>query len=716
MTKVKCPNCQFANPPGQENCVRCRTPLPRVNIQPQAASGAPEPGAGVSGAIQVRRGQIIANRYTALDIVGRGGMGCIYKVRDNTLGEEVALKMLLPQFVQDKIVVDRFLNEARIARQLSHPNIVRVHDIGIAGSVLYISMEFLKGSSLRGLLDAQAPGQRLPLRKVLDIFDQLCSALEYAHQYTVHRDLKPENVMIIEDGTVKLMDFGISKLMSNYQLTSASMVMGTPYYMSPEQLKDSRNVDARADIYSLGVMLYEILTGNLPTGVPKAASQLRQDLPPALDPIVETCVDPDPAKRYQNIMELRNALLPVKAMVDSGAGAKTIASAVGRAPASGGRNARKLAGVLLLAVVIGASVWGLSRAEKRRASNAAAVVVAPDPAKDEPAEVATIPNKDEFSALSDLVDQAASKAKVKAKTLSSPAVSDILDRGGFFWKSAQKDASREDFSQALADRRKALQCYLGIVLQATKYKDMVFIPPSDMVLADPEKGRSGKIRLNGFLIDKTEVTNQEYVNFLGGVKPVWRPPRYLEAGMPPEIAECPVVRVTFYDAQAYAAWAGKSLPTEAQWAMAAYGAFGDSGLYPWGDNAKKTDAANVGGGDSGSTDAPCPVTSFQDEGQDVTTSGCIGMEGNVSEWTRSECSDSLPFPYDAKDGREDQQAFNFGTSLAVRGSNFRGGLQPLSWRFSAPYETKADTIGFRCVVEIPSGRNLDEVAEILQNS
>ncbi len=261
--------------------------------------------------LEFSRGQVVNDRYTVIDLVGKGGVGCIYKVHDNVLDEDVALKTLLPNYARDKVIVDRFLNEARIARKLTHSNIVRVHDIGSTGTSAYISMEYLQGETLRHLLDRMKPGEHIPLMQVLRITDELCRALEYAHQFTVHRDIKPDNVMLEKSGRVKLMDFGISKLMDNVQLTGAAMIMGTPYYMSPEQLRDSHDVDARADIFSVGVVLYEMLTGNRPTGIPKPASEMHKEVPPVLDEIVGKCVEADREKRYQSIRELRNALRPV---------------------------------------------------------------------------------------------------------------------------------------------------------------------------------------------------------------------------------------------------------------------------------------------------------------------------------------------------------------------------------------------------------------------
>ena len=170
------------NPPGLKLCQKCQSALTASsNNETQRTSGS------IESEFEFRRGQVVNGRFTVLDLIGRGGMGRIYKVHDNVLGEDVALKTLLPQFLRDKMVVERFFNEARIARKLAHPNIVRVHDIGSAGRGMYISMEYVQGDSLRGMLEKLPPGKRLPLAEVLRIVEELCVALEYAHQYTTGR-------------------------------------------------------------------------------------------------------------------------------------------------------------------------------------------------------------------------------------------------------------------------------------------------------------------------------------------------------------------------------------------------------------------------------------------------------------------------------------------------------------------------------------------------
>jgi len=307
-----CPKCTYDNPPSAIRCERCDTWLL------SSSQGATRPGLPPDGEHLYKPGDVIAGRYAVLEIIGRGGVGCIYKVHDTILEETVVLKILLPSFVSDKSMVDRFLNEARIARKLTHPHIVRIHDVGRVEQTVFISMELIEGRSLRELLDQLKPGDRPPLQDALRIVDELCSALEYAHQFTVHRDIKPENIMLNKGGRVKLMDFGISKLKGATQYTSIATVMGTPYYMSPEQLRDSHDVDQRADIFSTGVVLYELLTGYRPTGIPKPASEMSRDVPPLMDTIISHCVEPDRDRRFQNATEVRTAIFPILQVLREG--------------------------------------------------------------------------------------------------------------------------------------------------------------------------------------------------------------------------------------------------------------------------------------------------------------------------------------------------------------------------------------------------------------
>lgn len=662
MAKVKCPKCLFINPDDRDRCVRCMTPLPRIKIEASGARAAVAPAVDAA-AVQFRRGQVLANRYTVLSLIGRGGMGCIHKVHDNILGEEVALKTLLPQFVKDKIVVERFFNEARIARRLSHPGIVRVHDIGSAGNIVYISMEFIQGKSLRGLLDGLLPGQRLPVLEILRIFEELCAALEYAHQFTIHRDIKPENVMVQEQGRVKLMDFGISKLMADVQLTGASMVMGTPFYMSPEQLRNSRDVDARADIFSLGVMLYEILTGNVPTGVPKPASQIITDVPPAIDAIVAKCVDPNADNRYRSVAELRSALRPIREAVGAGEAVRmgtTQRGSRGRFPL------RKAVGVALAILLLGLTGMGVKAMETRKerllSTSSAAASVAP------------ANSAGGFKELDPFVERVGVRAQERVASI--PDMQGAYDEGARLYALAKEANNQGEDAAAATLAARALRNFAAVFLWQP---DMVFIP-------------EGMVPLNGvsvevppFFIDNTEVTLEEFAGFSQKADGGWRFPEDLQ----PYVASyptVPVTMVTFYDAQAFAAWEGKLLPTEAQWARAAYGSSDASTQYPWGDTWEPG-AANSQG--AANYPAAAPVKTFLD---DLTWSKCYDMAGNVKEWTRS-----------TLDGKPD-----FGAYMITRGGHFGNSQIPLEASDREPYSIRSPYLGFRCVREIPSSPKLIE--------
>lgn len=663
MERVKCLKCGFVNPEGQATCLKCRAPLPRVRIQAQA----PPPAVPAADANQFRRGQMVANRYTVLNLVGRGGMGCIYKVHDNTLGEEVALKTLLPQFAQDKMVVERFFNEARIARRLAHPNIVRVHDIGIDNGVLYISMEFMQGRSLRDILEKMAPGQHLPLREVLRIMEDLCSALAYAHRHTIHRDIKPENVMLQEQGTVKLMDFGISKLMDNNRLTGASIVMGTPFYMSPEQLRNSRDVDARADIYSLGVMLYEVLTGNMPTGVPKPASEMLKEVPPAMDNIVARCVDPNPDQRYQSADELRAALQEVRRRLDAGEldGQKTVRNRT--APSL--PPVRSLAGGVLALALLAGMAYGLYAAEQRRAALPAAIQARDGEAEAEAGTPVPPIGQDNFEAYADLWPDL--HAKAAAAVRSDATLQGTLTLAETLWADAENGRSLET-------ARNAAQCLAGI-LMAPQSSGMVFIPPGEVIL------RGETVPVGPYFMDVREVSIGDFARFCRSVPDGWRMPTALQAYVTTH-AEYPVTFVSYYDAAAYAAWRGAAIPTEAQWVRAAAAEDGLPQKFAWGETWE-ADAANT---NAPGTATLMPGGSYE---KDRTPSGCEDMTGNVSEWTRT------PAPGSAT-GTDGQPWF--GTMMVVRGGSYRidgGGLDTVD---EAHFEDAAeDDLGFRCVKELP---------------
>jgi serine/threonine-protein kinase len=270
-------------------------------------------------------GQLFASRYEIQGLLGRGGMGVVYRAHDRDLDEAVAIKTLRGEALSaDPTLLDRFKQEIRLARRITHPNILRTHDLGESGGLRYLSMEFAKGLTLKQLVEA---GDILPTPVGLRIAKQICAGLAAAHEVgVIHRDIKPQNIIIESTGGLKIMDFGIARLKEERGMTAEGAVVGTPDYMSPEQAR-GQSLDFRSDIYSTGVVLYEIFSGSLPfEGDSPLAVVLKhiQQAPPSpqarnprIDPrisqIILKCMQKDPKERYQSVNDLYEALTRVTA-------------------------------------------------------------------------------------------------------------------------------------------------------------------------------------------------------------------------------------------------------------------------------------------------------------------------------------------------------------------------------------------------------------------
>ena len=259
-----------------------------------------------------------------IELIGAGGMGAVYKARQSGLDRLVALKILPEEFGHDVKFALRFTREARTLAKLSHPNIVSVYEFGNVEDTYYFLMEFVDGSTLRDVVKA---GQLAP-EHALAIVPHLCDALQYAHDKgIVHRDIKPENILIAVDGSVKIADFGLSRILGNESqqemLTGTHQVMGTPRYMAPEQLEGSRGVDHRADIYSLGVVFYEMLTGELPIGRFAAPSK-KVEIDVRLDEVVLRTLEKEPQRRYQHASQIKSDVQSITSTSDP-ALARTVA-------------------------------------------------------------------------------------------------------------------------------------------------------------------------------------------------------------------------------------------------------------------------------------------------------------------------------------------------------------------------------------------------------
>ncbi len=250
----------------------------------------------------------VVGPYEIVGTLGTGGMGVVYRARHLQLARTVALKVLARTFASDPEFIERFRREAKALAALSHPNVVMVYDFGIERGLPWLAMEYVDGVSLRKLITER----RLPPEEALGIVPQLCDALEYAHAAgIVHRDIKPENILIDRTGAVKIADFGLSKMLDRAArggtLTGTDVAMGTPHYMAPEQFENFRGVDHRADIFSMGVVFYEMLTGELPLGRFHPPSR-KARVNSRLDEIVMKTLEREPDERYQRAREVKRDL------------------------------------------------------------------------------------------------------------------------------------------------------------------------------------------------------------------------------------------------------------------------------------------------------------------------------------------------------------------------------------------------------------------------
>lgn len=342
----KCPVCGGRLPEAapQGLCAKC---LLEGVVAPTRSTTAP--GGGLATVPSAEKVAAAFPQLEILGVLGAGGMGVVYKARQKHLDRWVALKVLSESLAASPSFVERFEREARVLARLNHPNIVTLYDFGQAGGFCYLLMEYVDGVNLA---QAMRAGRFTPAQ-ALSVVPKVCEALQYAHELGVlHRDIKPANLLLDERGRVKIADFGVAKLVGESKdqpgLTLSGAAVGTPAYMAPEQIETPSTVDHRADIYSLGVVFYEMLTGELPLGRFSAPSE-KQELDGRIDAIVMRALKKEREQRQQSADEVRTE---VENLAGTGAGVGVGVGAVAGSSTTGSKRSRVWSRVVQVALVV----------------------------------------------------------------------------------------------------------------------------------------------------------------------------------------------------------------------------------------------------------------------------------------------------------------------------------------------------------------------------
>jgi serine/threonine protein kinase/tetratricopeptide (TPR) repeat protein len=332
---IKCPKCNTDNPGTVKFCGECGTLLPSVRETDPTDAG-PDPRSGhpfedipirtetmEAPKEELTTGSTFAGRYQIIEELGKGGMGKVYKVLDKEVNARIALKLIKPEIASDKKTIERFRNELKVARDIAHKNVCRMYDLGREEGAYYITMEYVSGEDLKSFIRRSGV---ISIGKAISIANQVCEGLAEAHRLgVVHRDLKPQNIMIDKEGNARIMDFGIARSLRAKGITGSGVMIGTPEYMSPEQV-EGKEANHRADIYSLGVILYEMVTGRVPfegdtpfsigvkqkSEIPRPPIEVNVQTPEALNRVILKCMEKEREKRYQSVGELHSELMKLE--------------------------------------------------------------------------------------------------------------------------------------------------------------------------------------------------------------------------------------------------------------------------------------------------------------------------------------------------------------------------------------------------------------------
>ena len=659
------------------------------------------------------------SHYQILEEIGRGGMGEVYLAQDLDLQRHVTVKFLPKDLTRDDENVERFKREARAAAALNHPNIITIYEIAVSDGEYFIVMEYVKGETLR---DKLGKDKQLSFPNVIAIMEQLCEGLKIAHEAgIVHRDIKPENIFINEEGRVKILDFGLAKLRGSMNLTKDLSTLGTIKYISPEQARGDE-ISAQSDIWSTGILLYEMLTGDVPFkgdyeqaviyGIlnenPQPPDELRRNIPKELTQIVDQSLQKDPDRRFQLVSQISSKLTTLKT--------------VDKQPAVKIKQTTSfplkyfylsITSIVILIMVV---VFSLTRtgADFDQLINQIEPLIEKndyDATYDYLVNAGIELNEIVNTKLFDLVagylsiESNPQKAKVSLARLqhspklhreseipfgSTPVINQFLIAGEYYLHLSISE-SESTGSIIEINPKDSLTIFRSV--------SSVSFFEEGMILIEAGKTFEGE-SVSPFYMDIYEVTNKQYFAFMSAgayrLSHLWPDdiiikktvvsknivlntfvdqtgipgPRHWRGGKyPPDTENLPVTGITWYEANAFALWSEKQLPDWQQWWRAAV----DTGdrIYPWGNDVTTiSERANFG------SVAVLEVGSFS---FGISPFGCFDMAGNVNEWLRD--SDDLEIPARTAGGSWQNPTYMFEPTHA----------QPFQRDYSST------DIGFRCI-------------------
>jgi len=626
--------------------------------------------------LQDRLSETLGSKYQILCRLGGGGMSQVYLARHRFHGGLVAIKVLAEHLAQDPSIVMRFQREARMTASLgNHPNIVPVFDIGEGNGLYFLVMQFIPGEDLAHFLKREG---RLAVPQAANVIAQVAEALSCAEaRRIVHRDLKPGNMLLDENGRIKLLDFGISRIADlSDGLTRPGESMGTPYYMSPEQIR-GETCDIRSDLYSLGIVFFELLTGKRPfemesaigvqmahlNTMPPSLLEFDPALPAECDTILQKLIAKRPEDRYQNSAELLSILVARGASPNAGELRPEVEPGLGELIARAEQlpldapttSATTPASVARVAEQKGTSTGAVTYPSAQSSQPLIAEVPGPQPAASASGPVASGSNRRRRMGITALV----------LLCLTGVAV--------WLLQPAKENRAKKHPQAGQGDL---------VPVYSDEHGHMVLVPEGKFKfnsgIGDPDH----TISLPAFYVDETEVNNAEYRRFCeatGHAPPV--SPDY--ASHPYH----PVSNVSYEDAAAYAAWAGRRLPTEEEWEKAARGT--DGRRYPWGNDEW---ADNV-------PDKLQPVIS---EPLRKSPYGAYNMAGNVWEWTATPYA---PTSTDIDGMRRLLKGQSFSPDWrTIKGGSFAPGPKDgfnVAAHRGLPVNARSLWIGFRCVRSAP---------------